>query len=314
MGAMLHPGQMVGLAVIVLTVTCQVPNCHALASVVVDLASASRRLDLCGSLGTLYRRRHHHRRRRKGQLLIQLWGNNASPESTTRSTERRPEDILEAQSTTEGLPPSTIPTMSTDSSLDDPLSSASLARLSSSDSTSVSSASRVEAIVKGLFKNGDDTARSSGCNKCGPIYVFDGICNFCNDSVHLCYDLDKNHVLRFCSMQSTTGRAILQYFGKSPDDRSSLVLVESAEVAHFQSDAVLNLIKHLSGVPPIVRTMAALFEVTLPESLRHAAYHLVADNRHVFGSSDGPTCRVDLDPSRFIDETEMDATETLCVE
>jgi predicted DCC family thiol-disulfide oxidoreductase YuxK len=312
MGAMVRPGQMIGLAVMALTVSCQVPYCSALASLVVDLAIARRRLDLCGSLGAIYRR-HHHKRRRRG--LQPLWDNIASSESTTRSTESRPEDILEPHSTKEALSPSIFLTMSTSSSLDDPLSSASLAAFSSTDSTSALSAtSRVEAIVQGLFKaNGDDTC-SSGCNKCGPIYVFDGICNFCNDSVHLCYDLDKNQVLRFCSMQSTTGRAILQHFGKSPDDRSSLVLVESPDVAHFQSDAVLNLIKHLSGVPPIVRTMAALVQITIPESLRHAAYHVVADNRHVFGSSDGPTCRVDLDPSRFIDETEMDATENLCSE
>lgn len=133
--------------------------------------------------------------------------------------------------------------------------------------------------------------------------MFDGECNFCNESVHMCYDLDHDRVLRFCSMQSSIGRAILQHFHKAPDDYSSLVVVESARTAHFQSDAVLYLVQScLSGLPRAVRLAAAVAQRSLPEAVRHAAYHVVADNRHVFGSSEGPTCRVDMDPSRFVDD------------
>lgn len=161
-------------------------------------------------------------------------------------------------------------------------------------STSTSSSSQspeVAATVKQAFQ--DSTS---------PIYLFDGVCNFCNDSVHLCYDLDSGAALRYASLQSPTGRALLQHFGKRPDDISSLVLVESADVAYFESDAVLKICQVLAGLPSAVRDAAALSQALVPERIRNAVYHVLSDNRHVFGATEGPTCRVDLDPARFVDD------------
>jgi predicted DCC family thiol-disulfide oxidoreductase YuxK len=150
------------------------------------------------------------------------------------------------------------------------------------------------AIVKQLFVESSH-----------PIYLFDGLCNFCNGSVHLCYDLDHDCVLRFTSLQSKTGRAVLRHFGKGADDLSSLVLLESPDTCYFESDAVLKLMQLLTGLPVAVRGAAGLAHAVVPAPLRDAVYHILSDHRHVFGSSadtDCPTCRVDLDPNRFVDD------------
>lgn len=146
-----------------------------------------------------------------------------------------------------------------------------------------------------------------------PVYLFDGVCNFCNDSVHLCYDLDEEKRLRFCSLQSATGKAVLSHFGKSPDDLSSLVLITSPDTCYFQSDAVLHIVQLLTGLPVAVRSAAAVARSLVPARMRNAAYRVLSANRHVFGTtqkedangiSGHPTgsCRVDLDPSRFVDD------------
>lgn len=134
-----------------------------------------------------------------------------------------------------------------------------------------------------------------------PIYFFDGVCNFCHESVNLCYDLDGDRVLRFASLQSRTGQAVLRRFGRSSDDLSSLILLTSPDTAYFDSDAALQILQRLSGVPAPVRRAAKVAQVVLPPSWRNVVYHVLSDHRHLWGTADGPTCRVDLDPSRFVD-------------
>lgn len=51
-------------------------------------------------------------------------------------------------------------------------------------------------------------------------------------------DWDTEDNLRFCALQSETGRALLRRCGKNADDISSIVLVD-ANGARFQSEAIL---------------------------------------------------------------------------
>jgi predicted DCC family thiol-disulfide oxidoreductase YuxK len=134
-----------------------------------------------------------------------------------------------------------------------------------------------------------------------PIFLFDGICNFCSQSVSVCYDWDIEGVLRFAPLQSPTGRALLKHFGKSPDDLSSLVLVVDRNTAYFESDAVLQIASRLGGLPPILKTITRVSKF-VPRGIRNKVYHVVADRRYMFGEADGPTCRVDLNPARFVDQ------------
>ncbi|XP_020572445.1 uncharacterized protein LOC110019206 isoform X1 [Phalaenopsis equestris] len=75
-----------------------------------------------------------------------------------------------------------------------------------------------------------DMARSSGAeffqDDTRPIMLFDGVCNLCNGGVRFVRENDRNRRIRFQPLQSEGGRRLLQRSGRSPDDISSVVLVE----------------------------------------------------------------------------------------
>ena len=154
----------------------------------------------------------------------------------------------------------------------------------------------------------------------GPVYLFDGQCNFCDATVHFCYDHDTTATLRFAPLQSPTGRALLQHLGRHPDDTSSLVLVVNPHTCYDQSDAVLHTAQHLSGLPLWVRRTSQHALAYLPRALRNRVYQTISQHRHQLDTvrrncrwwnrhseeknedEVGPQCRVDLDPTRFLDQ------------
>lgn len=173
----------------------------------------------------------------------------------------------------------------------------------------------VKETVASVFRSSAADSTDNDNNN-GPIYLFDGLCNFCDATVHFCFDHDPAARLRFCPLQSPTGRALLQHFGRHPDDTSSLVLVEDATTAHFGSDAVLHTAVRLEGLPGVVRGCARqLLQSTswVPPSLRDAVYRVVSEHRHLLmgtaSDQDGPQCRVDLDHTRFVDEVVFEAEQ-----
>ncbi|CAI5490116.1 unnamed protein product [Closterium sp. Naga37s-1] len=77
-----------------------------------------------------------------------------------------------------------------------------------------------------------------------PIVLYDGVCNMCNGGVNFALDADPQGRLRFAALQSEAGRALLARSGRSPDDISSIVLVER-DGAYIKSDAVLRIARLL---------------------------------------------------------------------
>lgn len=121
----------------------------------------------------------------------------------------------------------------------------------------------------------------------GPVVLFDGVCNLCNATVNFLIDRDRDARLRFASLQSEPGRALLASRGVTvPEgDPESIVLVEGDAVWQ-RSDAILRLGRHL---PAPWRWGAVLLVV--PRVVRDAVYRWIARNRYRwFGRSE--TCRV----------------------
>lgn len=115
-----------------------------------------------------------------------------------------------------------------------------------------------------------------------PVVLFDGVCNLCSSSVRFIIQRDPHAVFRFASLQSETGRRLLQEKGmdvKSEPD--SVVLVEEHAV-HVKTDAVLRIAARLSGLWPLFR----VFRI-LPRSFRDPVYDWVGRNRYRwFGRQD----------------------------
>ena len=60
--------------------------------------------------------------------------------------------------------------------------------------------------------------------KTQPVILFDGICNLCNKSVQFVIRNDAHAIFRFASLQSNTGKQLLQQYGITDERIQSFVL------------------------------------------------------------------------------------------
>eukprot|EP01023_Acetabularia_acetabulum_P034387 TRINITY_DN322_c0_g1_i1.p3 TRINITY_DN322_c0_g1~~TRINITY_DN322_c0_g1_i1.p3 ORF type:complete len:209 (+),score=23.03 TRINITY_DN322_c0_g1_i1:3-629(+) len=130
-----------------------------------------------------------------------------------------------------------------------------------------------------------------------PIILFDGVCNVCNGGVNMVLAWDGAGVFRMAALQSDAGRALLQRCGRSPEDISSMVLVEK-DKCHIRSEAVLRIAEKLNIPFPIFST----FLLPLPRSIRDSAYDQFAKYRYdLFGKRNQCRLMDDRYKDRFIE-------------
>lgn len=107
------------------------------------------------------------------------------------------------------------------------------------------------------------------------IVLFDGLCNMCNKTVLFLIKFDKKNNLHFAAQQSNAGVKIMNQYLIN-QDAPSVILVKDTLV-YYQSDAIIEIAKLLSGWPRI-----AVLAVIFPKFLRNGIYDLVASNRYRF--------------------------------
>ena len=118
----------------------------------------------------------------------------------------------------------------------------------------------------------------------GPLMLFDGVCNLCTGSVRFVIARDPAARIRFASMQSPAGQAILRDLGLPTDRFESFLFIDGGTV-HDKSCAALRVARYL---PQPWKALAVLARV-VPRPLADLAYRLVARNRYrLFGRRD--TC------------------------
>jgi predicted DCC family thiol-disulfide oxidoreductase YuxK len=130
----------------------------------------------------------------------------------------------------------------------------------------------------------------------GPILLFDGVCNFCNDAVNFVIDHDRRGRFRFASLQSDAGRALLAEHGLADLPLSTSVLIDRGR-AYRDSEGILRAALRLGG--PLLLLAPLLL---LPRALRDGPYRWFAANRYRwFGKSE--VCRVPTPElrARFLD-------------
>jgi len=117
-----------------------------------------------------------------------------------------------------------------------------------------------------------------------PIVLFDGICNLCNRSVQFMIDHDPQAQLRFASLQSEVGQALLRQYALPTQDFKSLILIEAGQI-FTRSTAALKIAKYLQGYHWLGHFL------WVPAWLRNGVYDLIARNRYQwFGQSE--SCRI----------------------
>lgn len=113
------------------------------------------------------------------------------------------------------------------------------------------------------------------------LILFDGVCNFCDQTVQKIIKADAKNIFVFASLQSSFGQEILQYLGvtKTTD---SIVLYRPGFAYYTESDAVLNISKQLGGIYPLLQ-IGRIF----PKKIRDVMYRSFAKNRYKwFGKKD----------------------------
>lgn len=107
------------------------------------------------------------------------------------------------------------------------------------------------------------------------IILFDGVCNFCNDSIRFIMKRDKNDLYRYASLQSDLGNTLTSERGINTENVDSIVLIQPGEAYYIKSDAALEISKNMTGLYPALSIL--LF---LPRGFRDFFYDFIAKNRY----------------------------------
>lgn len=129
------------------------------------------------------------------------------------------------------------------------------------------------------------------------VIVFDGVCLLCNRWVDFILRHDRAGRFRFAAMQGSHGRALLQAHGLSPDDPSSLLLVDG-EVSHTDTAAIMRILRGLGGGWKVPAMLIAV----VPRPLRDPVYRLIARHRYPwFGRREVCRLPAPAQADRFLD-------------
>ncbi|MBC7545962.1 MAG: DUF393 domain-containing protein [Candidatus Sericytochromatia bacterium] len=115
------------------------------------------------------------------------------------------------------------------------------------------------------------------------LILFDGVCGLCTRLTRFVLPRDPGGIFHFASLQSPYGRAVLQQYGKNPDDLDTLVVVRDYATADARfltkSQAALTVLETIGGIWRSV----AVFRI-LPVSWLDRIYDVIARYRYrVFG-------------------------------
>ncbi|RKQ20184.1 DUF393 domain-containing protein [Lysinibacillus endophyticus] len=105
------------------------------------------------------------------------------------------------------------------------------------------------------------------------VVLFDGECNFCSQSVQFIIKRDKRKQFKFASLQSTSGRELVEKHN-IPKTIDSVVLVDN-DRAYTKSSAVLRIALGLDRYWKLLYVF-----LLVPVPLRNIIYDIIAKNRH----------------------------------
>lgn len=112
-----------------------------------------------------------------------------------------------------------------------------------------------------------------------PLLLIDWDCGFCQGTRRWIERHSEEGAVRFVALSSEEGRAWLQRCGRSPEDRSTVLLVEPEAGGEARcsdrSTAVLRTFRHMR------RPYRWLYAgIVTPRPLRDWGYKVVSKNRH----------------------------------
>src|ERR1035441_6257253 len=114
-----------------------------------------------------------------------------------------------------------------------------------------------------------------------PILLYDGVCNLCSGVVKFVIKHDAKDRFYYASLQSATGKGLLEQYGLKANETDSFVFIDKGKV-WIHSSAVLQLCRDM-GVP----WNQFYILMIIPRPIRDAVYKFIAINRYKwFGKKD----------------------------
>lgn len=122
-------------------------------------------------------------------------------------------------------------------------------------------------------------------NDHAPVVLFDGVCNLCDGFVQFVLRHEKAGIIQSASLQSASGKLLLEEFNIDPHKTDSIVYIHNRK-AYIKSRAVLNILKFLR-----FPWNAFVVLTIIPPFISDKIYDLVARNRYrLFGKRE--SCRL----------------------
>jgi predicted DCC family thiol-disulfide oxidoreductase YuxK len=109
-----------------------------------------------------------------------------------------------------------------------------------------------------------------------PILLFDGHCNLCSAWVQFIIKRNPTKTIRFASLQSRAGRALMDAHNIDQNYIDSLVFIEEKRLS-MSSTAALRTLSYLSSWESQLKLL-----LIMPRPLRDIVYRFVARYRYVW--------------------------------
>ena len=114
------------------------------------------------------------------------------------------------------------------------------------------------------------------------IILFDGVCNLCNGSVTFILERERKPIFHFASIQSETGKELLEWCGLPKDYSQAIVFIENGKI-RLGSTAALKIAQHLASPWSLLSHMGFI----VPKLIRDWVYNQIAQHRYQwFGKRD----------------------------
>lgn len=107
------------------------------------------------------------------------------------------------------------------------------------------------------------------------VVLFDGVCNFCNNSINFIIRHDKRDYFRYAPLQSPLGQKMLGEHGLDKKEITSVILFENGKL-YTKTSAALRIAKKLNAGWPL---FFYLF-IWIPPFIRNVVYDIIARNRY----------------------------------
>jgi predicted DCC family thiol-disulfide oxidoreductase YuxK len=129
----------------------------------------------------------------------------------------------------------------------------------------------------------DSIAQASREGQGVHLVLYDGVCGLCNRLLQFLLAVDHRAVFDFASLQSATGRAIVERAGGHPDDLNSFFIFANYRTPRARLIAKAEAALFVAGELGWPWKLAGLMRA-LPSAWLDRMYDLVARNRYrVFG-------------------------------